>query len=208
MELQVESQRIVTVCAGVGSSGKTTFALRYLANQNFACRFIFDPEGEAAQRLQLEPTCDAFDLARHIVRGWVLFHPEKLFGSNFEAAFAFFCEWVFEKSRLFPGQKILMVDEVWKLCPNRTITSELQDCVRTGRKRELETLFNTQTPNQLPDVILNEVSEFVAFRLQSNPALTLAEARGFKREELATLPDLSFVARTDRGGELRGRIKI
>jgi len=60
----------------------------------------------------------------------------------------------------------------------------------------------------LPGVILSEVTGFVAFRLQSDSALALAEWRGFTRDELAALPDRHFISRTDRGGERRGAIRF
>lgn len=198
----------VTIVAGVGQSGKTTFANRYLVNGNFTVRFVFDPEGEAADRFKLTPTRTAFDLAAHLVRGWVLFDPEPLFGSNWEAGFDFFAEWAYEKSAQLPGAKAFMVDEVWRLCPNRTIPEHLANIVRTGRKRGMGSLFLTQTPNELPGVILNEVTEFVSFRLQSEPALNLAERRGFGRMEVASLPNLHFVSRTELGGELRSRLRF
>lgn len=204
MALDHDFQKSVNVIAGVGQSGKTTFGNRLLANGDFTTRFIFDPENEAAERFGLAPTRSEFDLVSHLFRGWVLFDPEELFGSNYETAFEFFCEWVFAKAAQLPGAKILMVDEVWKLCPNRTIPAELANIVRTGRKRGLASVFLTQTPNELPGVILNEVTEFVAFRLQSEAALALAERRGFNRDELASLANLNFISRTDLGGERRG----
>ncbi len=137
-----------------------------------------------------------------------VFDPEYLFGSDYERAFGFFCEWVYAKCEQLPGAKAFMVDEVWKLCPNRTIPFDLSNIVRTGRKRGMASMFLTQTPNELPGVILNEVMEFVAFRLQSDPALTLVEKRGFKREEIAALPNLHFVFRTELGGEARGVLKF
>ena len=208
MALDHDFQKSVNVIAGVGQSGKTTFGNRLLANGDFTVRFVFDPENEAAERFGLAPTRSEFDLAAHLVRGWVLFDPEEIFGSNYETAFEFFCEWVFAKAAQLPGAKILMVDEVWKLCPNRTIPAELANIVRTGRKRGLASVFLTQTPNELPGVILNEVTEFVAFRLQSEAALTLAERRGFDRSELASLANLNFISRTDLGGERRGALKF
>jgi hypothetical protein len=53
------------------------------------------------------------------------------------------------------------------------------------------------------------MSETVCFRLQGDRCLDWAENYGFNREEVSTLPVLSFVARNqDTGGELRGRIKV
>ena len=47
-----------------------------------------------------------------------------------------------------------------------------------------------------------------AFRLQSEAALTLAEKRGFNRDELANLPNVHFVSRSELGSETRGVLKF
>src|SRR2546429_688270 len=94
--LQVENKRSVTICAGVGQSGKSTFALRYLINGDFTARFIFDPEGEGAQRLQLAPARDLYELSLALCNCWVLFDPHTLFPGCVADGFAFFCEWTFE----------------------------------------------------------------------------------------------------------------
>ena len=201
-------KKSVNVIGGVGQSGKTTFANRLLVNGDFDFRFVFDPENEAAEKFKLSPTRSEYDLATHLIRGWIFFDPEALFGSDYERAFAFFCEWVYAKCAELPGSKIIMVDEVWKLCPNRTIPTELSNIVRTGLKRGLASMFLTQTPNELPGVILNEVTEFVSFRLQSEAALTLADKRGFNRDELANLPNVHFVSRSELGSETRGVMKF
>ena len=206
MALDHDFKKSVTTIGGVGQSGKTTFGNRLLVNGDYDFRFVFDPENEAAEKFCLEPTRTEFDLAAHLIRGWVLFDPEHLFGSNYEAAFDFFCEWTYAKCAQLPGAKAFMVDEVWKLCPNRTIPFDLNNIVRTGRKRGMASMFLTHTPNELPGVIINETTEFVSFRLQSEPALNLAEKRGFVRSELETLPNCHFVSRTELGGEKRGEL--
>jgi hypothetical protein len=63
-------------------------------------------------------------------------------------------------------------------------------------------------PNELNGSTLNEVSEFVCFRLQQDKALEKVGKYVFGPEELKAQPDLQFVARNlDSGGELRGPIK-
>lgn len=102
-----------------------------------------------------------------------------------------------------------MVDEVWKYCTPAAIPPELALVTQTGRKRGLALMVNTQLPNKLNGSILNEVSEFVCFRLQMDNALEKVAQYGFDPGELKSLPDLSFIARNlDTGGELRGRIEL
>lgn len=207
MTLQFDNKRSITICAGVGQSGKSTFALRYLINGDFTCRFIFDVEGEAAKRLGLPLRGDA-DIFFALPTGWVLFDPHPMFPGRLDEAFAFFCDWTFEMCSRLPGQKILMVDEVWKYISTAKVPDELAVCVQTGRKRGLAMVFNTQLPNKLHLSLRNECSELVCFRLQDSTVLEFPVERGFNSDELRALPDLHFISRSEQGGERRGQIKL
>jgi len=206
--LQLDGKRTVTVVAGCGRTGKSTFALRYLVNAKLDARFIFDPEGEYAQRLQLTPARDLFDLAVQLCRGWVVFDPHEMFPGQLGEAFTWFCAWSFACSEKMPGEKVLLVDEVWKYANPQKMPIELATVCQTGSKRGLGLMVNTQLPNKLNGSLLNECSEFVCFRLQFEKALDVAQEFGFDREEIRAMPELQFVSRTDVGAELRGRIKI
>lgn len=198
--------------------GKSTFGLRYLVNAPLSVRYLFDPEpgefnpdkGEYADRLGLTPACTAYELDLSLCQGWIAFDPHTLFPGRLEAALDFFCEWAWETAGRIPGEKIIQIDEVWKYCSPQSIPKPLQTIVQSGRKRKLRLMVNTQEPNRLNSSLLNGASEVVAFRLQSNPALDVAEKNwGLKREEIAALQPLQFVARNcDSGGELRGRLKL
>lgn len=206
--LQFGTKRQVTICAGVGQSGKSTFSFRYLINGPFACRFVFDPEGEASERLGIPPAGTPYELSLALCRGWVLFDPDVMFPGRRAESFAFFCDWSFEMASRLPGQKVLMVDEVWKFISPQKVPPELSTCVQTGRKRGLSMVFNTQLPNKLHLSLRNECSELVCFRLQDSAVLEFPAERGFNPEELRSLPDLHFISRGEFGGELRGRIEL
>jgi hypothetical protein len=206
--LQFENKRTVTICAGVGGSGKSTFALRYLVNAPLDVRFIFDPENEYSQRLQMPAATNGYELDLQLCQGWVLFDPHTLFAGRVTEAFAFFCDWAFTVSERLPGRKVLVVDEVWKYCTPQSIPPELATVCQTGRKRGLTLMVNTQLPNKLNGSILNEWSEFVCFRLGFEKAIAVAVERGFNAQQISSLPDLEFISRTDVGGELRGKIKL
>lgn len=207
--LSVENKRSVTIAAGLSGTGKSTFGLRWLVNDDFAVCFCFDPDGEFSQRLGIPAAEDPYALGVQLCQGFVIFDPHAMFPGRLSAGFGFFCDWAFAMSARIPGRKLLVVDEVWKYCTPKTIPEELAVVVQTGRKVGLALLVNTQRPNLLNGAILNEVSEMVCFRLQEGNALEKVSEYGFDPEELRALPDLHLIGRNlDTGGELRGRIEI
>lgn len=207
--LQINAKRNVTVCAGCGRTGKSTFAVRYLLNAPLDVRFVFDPEGEYSQRLQIPIATSGYDLSLMLCKGWVLFGPHQLFPGRLDEAFKFFCEWSFDQASAIPNVRaVLVVDEVWRYANPQNMPIELSTVVQTGSKRGLGLLCNTQIPNKLNGAILNECSEFVCYRLNSPQALATVEERGFNPEEVSTLPNYHFISRTDIGDEVRGKIEL
>jgi hypothetical protein len=207
--LQVEKKQSVTINAGTSGTGKSTFTLRNLVNAPLDLRFIFDPESEYSQRLQMPAARTLYELSVQLCQGWVIFDPHTLFAGKLEEAFAFFCNFAFQLSEDIPGRKLLVVDEAWRYVSTRKQPDELANCVQSGRKRGLESMFNTQMPNLLYSAIRNECTELVCFRLEDDNALDFAKQKGMDVEEIRRLPDLHFVARNLKTrGELRGEIAI
>lgn len=207
--MELPKKRAITVVAGLSGSGKSTFTLRYLVNAPLSVRFIFDPDDEYSERLQLPQAHDAYGLDLQLCQGWVLFNPHTIFPGRLDDAFAFFCDWSYEVSDRLPGRKVLVVDEAWKYVTGRRHPSELEKCVRGGRHALMDCMFNTQTPGQLHETIRNECTELVCFSLQEDKTLEWPTSKGFDPEELKALPDLHFVARHLRTrSELRGVIKL
>jgi DNA helicase HerA-like ATPase len=213
------SLRNVTVCAGVSGSGKSTFVCRLLVNGKYSEVYIFDPEpgefdsniGEYAGRLGVTPARDGYELNLALCRGCVAFDPHTLFPGRMKEALVFLCDWAWETALKIPGDKIIVIDEVWLYQTPQGIPMELQRIVQSGRKRGLHLIVNTQEPNRLNSSITNGVSEFVCFKLQSGPALEMVSGYpySFDQEEIGALERLQLVARNmDSRAELRGRIKL
>jgi len=210
-------KRSVTLVSGLSGYGKTTFALRYLVNAPLAVRFLFDADfseknpiiTEYSDRLRLPAAQAAADLDLQLCRGWVLFDPHALFPGRLDAGLEFFCEWALAMSQRIPGDKLLVIDEIWRYCNPQSLPEFLGTVIQTGRRFGLTLMLNSQEPNRLTGTIANGMSELVCFRLQGMRALDWAEEYGFQREEVQILPVLSYVARNlDTGGELRGKIRL
>jgi hypothetical protein len=211
------TKRALAVVAGLSGYGKNTFVNRFLANADLSARFIFDPDpgefnptvGEFADRLKLSPTVTEYDLAMHLIRGWLLFDPHHLFTGRLKEAADFICDYAWEKSLTLPGEKVIVLDEVWQYCNHNTIPEAIQRIAVAGRKRQLKMVVATQQPQRLNMTIKTCMSEVVCFRLQSDGPLSFAQEFGFDRDEVANLAPLQFISRNlDSGGELRGSIPI
>lgn len=211
------SQRNVTVAAGVSGTGKSLFGRRLLLNGQYAARFLFDAEFSERDRtrtefsdwLGLPPARTEYELALGLCNGWVCFDPHHHFSGRLDAAVKFFCEWAYAMSAKLPGEKIIAIPEVWRYCRPQGIPQELANIVQSGRRVGLHLLVDTQEPNRLNSSIINGVSEFVAFKLQSPLALDVAENFGLDRIEVKALKTFEFISRDlDGGGERRGKIAL
>lgn len=215
--MQLLSRRSVTVNCGMSRSGKTTLGIRYLLNAPISYTFIFDPDsgennpqvGEYAGRLKLAPASDLCGLAEALCTGRVAYDPWQMFPGRVEEAFDWFCQWAFDMAGKLPGDKVLVVDEVWKYCSPNAIPFNLARVVKEGAKRRLRTLLNAQEPQRINGRVIAEMSELICFRLQFPKALDFAEDYGFSRAEVSALQPLQFVARNlDSDSTLRGRLRI
>jgi hypothetical protein len=217
--MNLATRRAVTVVAGLSGYGKNTFVLRYLVNAQLSARFLFDPDpgefnphvGEFADRLQFEPTCDPYQLSLHLTRpgGWLAFDPHYLFEGNPAAGLDFWCEWCFEKSLAIPGEKAIVVDELWQYVSPQRMPMGIRKAALSGRKAGLKLFVITQEPARMNETLKGACSELVCFRLQSPKQLEFVASLGFDADEVASLAPLAYIARNlDSGGEIRHTIKV
>src|ERR1051325_5557899 len=151
------SNRAVTVVAGLAGYGKGTFISRYLCNANLSARFIFDPDpgefnphlGEFAHRFSLDPTRDPYEMALHLCRGWVCFDPYYMFPGSPSDGLNFFCEWAYKKSFELPGEKAIVVDEMWRHQSVHKLPEGIQLTGLSGRKPHVQLYCLLQEPDRL-----------------------------------------------------------
>lgn len=208
--LDIAAQKHCTLCTGGSGTGKTTFALRYLvADKKLNWRAIFDPEGEYQQRLKL-PAVDSKDSAdwqASAESGFIIFDPHACFPGQMEAAFDWFCEAVFYLATNSPGRKLMLTDEAWKYQTANKVSQPLRNCIQTGRRRGLEMFFASQQPNRLNEVITNETTELVCFRLQGINALQRVESLGANPSEVSNLKPGQYISlNTVSGRALQGNL--
>jgi hypothetical protein len=188
-------------------SGKTTFALRYLANVACACRFVFDDLGQVSARLKLDHASTATELEAALATRWVIFNPHRMFPGDAAAAFRFFCDWSFNAARRGPGKKVFLADEVWRWCSPQAIPRELAALAQMGRAENLELMTATQLPHKVNASITGQSTDLVCFRLDEPLGLSRVRELGGDPESAKTLPLGSWVSWNRlSGGKLAGRL--
>ena len=204
------SQRNVTALVGVSGFGKSRFSRRLLINGPFTWHFMFDSEfddedltqTQYAYRLGL-PSVGLAGLDLALMTGYVAFNPHLEFAGRLEEACDFFCNWAYELSARLPGQKVLAIPEIWRYQKNQFIPQSLANIVQSGRPRQLHLVVDLQEANKLNTSITNGISELVAFKLQSKPALDYVEQFGLDREEVRTLQKFQFIGVNCDSGSIR-----
>jgi hypothetical protein len=199
----------ITLIFGQSSSGKTTFALRYLLNVPCACRFIFDDFGQAAHRLRLKACGTAKECEEAVPTRWVCFNPHVMFpAEKLKDAFRWFCHWSLEVSKRGPGKKVFFVDELWQWTSNKSpLPAELERIVRAGRLENLELLTCTHRPREYHADIAGQVTEWVCFNTVDPRELDAVRPYYPDVDKIATLPKGSFLAyNRDSRAELAGRV--
>jgi hypothetical protein len=197
----------LTLLVGMTGSGKSTFAYRYLLNAMAACRFIFDDLGRASVRLNMRPCYTAAECEAALASRWVVFNPARAFPSDYKAAFAWFCKWVYDVSLRGPGKKYFLADEIWQWQSSYMIPPELAKVVQAGREENIEFVCCTQMPQRINASITGQSTELVCFRLDEKNALDAVQELGADRDAVQKLPLFSFVSwNRVSGGRLSGSL--
>lgn len=195
-----------TCIVGMSSSGKTTFALRYLKYcPGVSCRFLYDDWGVASRKLQARPAYTANELEAALQTRWVIYNPSRMFpGDTSGAGFKFFCQWVLDASKRGPGKKLFFVDELWRWATPNFIPPDLANIAQAGRPENIELVSATQRPNRVNEAILGQTTELACFRLDiSNGVNTIVELTDglLSSDKIRSLPLGKFISinRLSRG---------
>ena len=200
----------LTLIAGRSDYGKSTFAFRYLYNcPGVACRFIFDDQGRDGRRLEewghgIAPCFTGHDMELSLARRWVVFNPSRMFPADpgYKRAFAFFCKWVYDKAKLGPGRKLVLVNEVWRYQDRGDMPPHFATLCQAGREEGIEPVLCTQMPHETAASITLQATELVVFRcgesetpdqLHRDPALAKIASMGVDPRTVQALQKGQFV---------------
>jgi hypothetical protein len=76
--------------------------------------------------------------------------------------------------------------------------------LQKGRRRGLDGVFIALQPNRLHNDVRAQLTEVVSFQITDKRAAEWLTDFGFTWEDVSTLPPFQFIARNNRGGEVRG----
>lgn len=196
----------IAIVGGSGS-GKTTYFLRYLTRTRAVLKFVFDgDEGELADKLKIRPALTPLQLIEQARNGLVCFDPSKMYPGNVETGFKFFCEWTFAVSSKCRGRKLFACDELSKFTDPARLPWEFKCIMETGRRRELDTIFICQRPQDIAPKARQQITEYVALKMGDELPAEFLKTRGFDPQTLMDLPRGRFISRTDDGRETRGKL--
>lgn len=192
-------KRLIT---GTSGTGKTTLWAQLLKREPATRKFIYDHQGEFAQRFHIPAIYDMETLVnRTALGGYICFDPVHEFPGQFAEGFAFFCDFVFASAQCVGGRKLFCCDELQKLTANRTEPQELLGLLDTGRRYQVDCLFISQAPNRIHNGIRNQLTYVYTFRQSDTNALKYLEENGFAEETVRNLPNGKYCWRNLDSGE-------
>jgi len=202
--MQISHKRFHLGIFGGSGTGKTTYAMRYLAAAAARMAFIFDPENEFSDRMKILPARTVWEIDQALQCGWVCFDPHTMFPGRLEDALEFFTAFTIEASKCIPGRKLFVVDELGRYMSGHDVPHVLKVLVQTGRRYGIDGVFIGQQPNELHNTVRCQLSEVVCFQLTDDTALEFPRKFGFDAEAVRRLAPFRFIARNNQGGEERG----
>lgn len=190
------------IYCGASGGGKTTLAIAdiHAALKQYDYVFVFDDEGQFADRLPAYLCTTEDECVRAIAGKFVCFNPDEMFDDT-EAGFKWFCEWVFNFSCAHRGTKLMVFDELQTYLdthPARWLTHPFAKCCGKGRWRGLDVFAICPTISELNPKFRNQITEIVAFQHEDERAAEHVLSKGIALEKLKALRDGEFFTWTKR----------
>ena len=208
-----KAKRVLFV--GTSGTGKTELLEKHVRAEKARIKFIFDHQGEIADRWGLPACVDVEGFYRGLaIGGWVCFDPVKICqevtgrekdGTPIRLGLFRSCELVmqifFECSQQIGGRKILVFDEIQRIYKSTCNPAELQNILETGRRWQIDVFGVSQAPNLIHNSIRAQMRELYSFRLTEDNALKFLSQNGFDETKIRLLPDGKYVWRNTDSGE-------
>jgi nicotinamide riboside kinase len=198
----------ILVTGGSGT-GKTTLAEKLMRTGKARLKFVYDHDGQFAQRFDHDTVESCQDLDAAVVAGgWVVYDPARDFEDDFAAGLLFFSDYVLAQSKEVRGRKIIYVDEIDLLTTTQNYPRSLVALLQTGRRYEVDCVLIAAQPNKLHNCIRTQLTEVYTFIHTDEPALKFLVDNGIPAETIRALGQHGWFYRNLRTGAVKSNLKI
>lgn len=197
------------VIVGASGCGKTTLWLRMISDSKADFKFVFDSEGEFADRAKVQPAYLLTELTEQTTAGLAVYDPVRVWPGRSQDAFDFFCDYVLSVSATIRGKKLFCCDELQRFVGSgkEEISPELSALLETGRRYELDFLGIAQSANLINTRLRNQLTRIISFRQSDERAVRFLEQNGFDAEAVRGLKPGQYIDRDLQTGQTKtGRV--
>lgn len=211
MNIERKASHILT--CGKSGTGKSTYNLRYIIGSHHDRVFIYDHQGEFAERLHLLPVYDMNSFRERAKTERLLaFDYSKNYEGQLEEAFDMFCDNVFDlcKRYLEPQnvESLFVCDEVSKVSTTAECPKPLKNIMQTGRRYNLDSALMSQQPNRIHNEMREQVTELVMFNLIDVNSLKFVKQMGLDEQPIIQLRELEYICFNLKDGtEQKSKLK-
>lgn len=198
MSQDVEPVKMLIV--GRSKMGKTVFAHRFVRNAPHSFKFVMDHDAKKQFRTNNPGAArwlcvDERGLKKAVEQRWpmIVFDPHTMFPGRLNAASEFWCEFCFETSKIFPGLKLVFMDEVQLLAGPNKKPPEFCKVFETGRHFGLDFVGCTLAFNAIHNALRGQVTDLVSFQTTEPLALDAMLKVGLPVERVRGLQRGDFV---------------
>jgi hypothetical protein len=178
---------------GRTGSGKSSFLEWFIRNEgDYSKVFIFDAEGEFAQRLKCKPVYNLTELNKETGK-FVCFDPQH-FNGPIQEAFEEFCLYLFCYAQAANEKVLGLIDELQTYVNAYSLPEPFMDCLLRGRRYRLDLLLASQQANFIHNAVRSSLSDVVSFGQADTNAVKFVERIGI--EGVMELEDLHFIWKT------------
>lgn len=195
------------IAVGKSGMGKTVFTNDWLLRSNYRYYFVFDHDGQFAQRHRLKPAFTLEEASMQLARSrFVIFDPSEKFADP-ERAVDFFACWTYKICERLRGPKLFYCDEIQDVCGTNKAPFWLRKVLVSGRTKSLDFIGASLQYNMIHNAIRGQATTTIAFNTDEGEALKKLIGRGFRADEIVSLRPGEFILRNHRTGiSERGKI--
>jgi hypothetical protein len=213
-QLDLKHKAVHILVTGRSGTGKTTFVEQEIRNTKHDKVFIFDPESEFGFRFgdsadvvtSVADMADNDDPALPKHQRIVIYDASA--DPDWQESFCLFCCFCYNFALEFPGRILMVIDELQEYVDDSHYPGEFADCIRRGRRYQLDMIYISSQPNLLHNSIRAQTTDSVAFAQSDGVAIKFNKELGFDAEAISLLPDLHFFRKRTGAPPKKGEIKF